>query len=81
MDSKSRIVVGSDIGRPDKKRDSDNAIKEIRKIKWRHRIKPESLGADKGYAAGEFIHSLINEDVQPHIPIVEYQRHNHKVTR
>ncbi len=69
MDSRSRIVVGADIGRPDKKKDCDNAIKQIRRAKWRHRIEPESIGADKGYAAGEFIHSLINEEIQPHIPI------------
>jgi transposase len=78
MDSKSRIVVGTDIGRPDKKTDCDKAIKQIRRVKWRHRVKPESLGADKGYAAGEFLDSIIKEDIQPHIPIVQYKRHNHK---
>lgn len=76
MDSKSRIIVGSDIGKPDKKTDCDKAIKQIQRVKWRHRIEPESIGTDKGYAAGEFIHSLINENIQPHIPIVEYKRHN-----
>lgn len=78
MDNKSRIVLGADIGEPDKKTDCDNALQEIRRIKWKYRIKVESLGADKGYAAGEFIHNLINENIQPHIPIYEYQRHNHK---
>lgn len=77
MDNKSRIIVGTDIGQPDKKTDCDNAIKQIQMTKWRHKLKPESIGADKGYAAGEFIHSLINEDIQPHIPIVETKRHNH----
>lgn len=76
-DSRSRIVVGTDIGKPDKKTDCDNAIKEIRRIKWRHRIRPKSLGADKGYAAGEFLNSIISENIQPHIPIVEYKKHNH----
>lgn len=78
MDNKSRIVLGANVGEPDKKTDCDNALQEVRRIKWRYRIKAESLGADKGYAAGEFIHNLINENIQPHIPIYEYQRHNHK---
>jgi len=78
MDNKSRIVLGADIGEPDKKTDCEKALQEVRRIKWRYRIKAESLGADKGYAAGEFIHNLINENIQPHIPIYEYQRHNHK---
>lgn len=76
MDSKSRIVVGTAIGKPDKKTDCDSAIRELRRIKWRHRIRPTSLGADKGYAAGEFLNNLINENIQPHIPIVETKRHN-----
>lgn len=77
MDNKSRIIVGTDIGQPDKKTDCDNAIKQIQITKWRHKIIPESIGADKGYAAGEFINNLINENIQPHIPIVETKRHNH----
>ncbi|MFH1703157.1 MAG: transposase [Nitrospirota bacterium] len=71
MDNKSRIIVGSDIGRPDKKTDCENALVQLRRIKWTYKMKPESLGADKGYAAGEFIHNLINEDINPHIPILD----------
>ena len=78
MDNRSRIVVGADVGKPDLRTDSKKALQQIQSIKWKHRIKPESLGADKGYAAGEFIHNLRKEGIQPHIPIAEYQRHNHK---
>lgn len=77
-DSKSRIVVGTDVGEPDKRTDCNKAIEQIRKIKWRHRIKPKSLGADKGYSAGTFLNELFNENIQPHIPIVKYEAHNHK---
>jgi len=78
MDNKSRIIIGADAGKPDLRADSENAINQIRRIKWKHKIVPESLGADKGYATGEFINNLINENIRPHIPIFEYQRHNHK---
>jgi len=78
MDNKSRIIVGADAGNPDLRTDSEKAIDQIRRIKWRHKIIPESIGADKGYATGEFIKNIINENIQPHIPIFEYQRHNHK---
>lgn len=78
MDNKSRIVIGADTGRADKKTDCDNALNQLRRIKWTYKFKPESLGADKGYAAGEFLHKLIQENIQPHIPIFEYQRHNHR---
>ena len=78
MDNGSRIIVGADAGKPDLRTDSEKAISQIRRIKWNHKILPESLGADKGYATGEFINNLINENIEPHIPIFEYQRHNHK---
>lgn len=77
-DSKSRIVVGTDVGEPDKRTDCNKAIEQIRKTKWRHRIQPKSLGADKGYSSGEFLQKVISEDIQPHIPMVKYAAHNHK---
>ena len=78
MDNRSRVIIGADVGRPDLRTDSEKAIEQIRRIKWRYKIKPESLGADKGYATGEFMHNLINENIKPHISILDYQRHNHK---
>jgi len=77
MDNRSRIILGADVGGPDLRTDAQTAIQQIRRIKWQYRIRPESLGADKGYATGEFIHNVINEQIQPHIPIFDYQRHNH----
>lgn len=78
MENKSRIIIGAAIGRPDKKTDCDKALKQIRRIKWRCKIRPESLGADKGYAAGEFVHNIINEGINPHIPIINYRSQNDK---
>jgi transposase len=78
MDNKSRIVVGADVGEPDKRTDCKKAFQQIQRIKWAYKIKPETLGADKGYSAGEFINELINEGVQPHIPIMNYRSRNDK---
>ncbi len=76
MDNKSRIIVGADVGRPDKRTDCEKALQQVQRMKWTYKIKPESLGEDKGYAAGEFLHNLETEKIQPHIPIVDYRRHN-----
>jgi transposase len=76
MDNKSRIIVGAEVGEPDKHTDCEKALQQLKRIKWVHRLKPESLGADKGYSAGEFIHSLLNEKIAPHIPIMDFRRHN-----
>lgn len=78
MDNRSRVIIGADVGGPDLRTDSEKALEQIRRIKWKYKIRPDSLGADKGYATGEFINNLIHENIQPHIPILDYQRHNHK---
>jgi len=76
MDNRSRIIVGADVGKPDRKTDCEKALKQIRRIPFAFGIKPESLGADKGYSTGEFINALVKEKVQPHIPIMDSRSQN-----
>lgn len=78
MDNKSRVIVGADVGRPDLKTDRDKAMEQLRHIKWRYKIKPKSLGADKGYSAGEFINALVNETIEPHIPVIDHRSQKDK---
>ena len=75
MDNRHRIIVGADAGSPDKKTDCDAALQQLQRVKWNYRLKPKTLGADKGYAAGEFINALFGENIQPHIPMAEHLRH------
>ncbi len=76
MDNKHRIIVGADAGKPDRTADCEAAIRQLRRIKWRYWLQPQTLGADKGYAAGEFLDTVLGENIEPHIPIVQIPRHN-----
>lgn len=76
MDNRSRIIVGADVGKPDRKTDCEKALEQIRRIPFAFGIKPESLGADKGYSTGEFIDILVKEKVEPHIPIMDSRSQN-----
>ena len=76
MDNRSRIIVGADVGEPDRKTDCEKALEQIRRIPFAFGIKPESLGADKGYSTGEFIETLVKEKVEPHIPIMDSRSQN-----
>jgi transposase len=78
MDNKSRIIVAADTGKPDLTTDCNIAVKQIRRLKWRYRIKPDSIGVDKGYSSGEFIHALVSEKIDPHIPVRDYRSRNDK---
>ena len=78
MDNRNRVIVGVDIGRPDRRADCEKALEQIRRVRWRYRARVESLGADKGYGAGAFIDALIGEKIEPHIPVVSYRRQKAK---
>lgn len=42
----------------------------LRRFRQRHGTKPKTLGADAGYEAGKFLHTVEKEfGVQPHVPI------------
>jgi hypothetical protein len=46
------------------------AKKMIRRIKRRHRLRPKTLGADKGYDDGEFLHEVERDlKIKPHVAI------------
>jgi len=46
----------------------------LQQVKERFGIRPESLGADKGYGSGEFLAWLLEQKIQPHIPVID-RRH------
>jgi hypothetical protein len=76
MDNKSSIILGADIGRPDKKSDCAVALNETLKVPWRYHLRPKSLGADKGYNSGEFLHGVMEARIVPYIPMIDYRSQN-----
>lgn len=71
MDNRSRIILGADQNRPSRKADAETALALSRRARWVYRLKPKTLGADKGYATGEFVHELLEEKMLPHVPIMD----------
>lgn len=74
MDNRSRVIVGADENLPNRNADAVDAIKLISRVKWAYKLKPRTLGADKGYATGEFVHWLSEQKVLPHIPIMDHRK-------
>jgi len=74
MDNKSRIILGADRSRPSRRADCETAAELTRRVRWYYKLEPKTLGADKGYASGEFVHELLQEKVLPHIPLVDTRR-------
>jgi transposase len=48
----------------------DTAEKLLRRFRRRHGVKPETVSADRGFEAGEFLRTLEGDlDITPHVPI------------
>lgn len=78
MDNKNRIIVGVRANIPGKKGETESAISMVREFMFKFKIKPKTLGADKGYSSGEFIHNLLELNIIPHIPVVDTRKQNEK---
>lgn len=76
--TKAVSSFGADQNRPNRNADAEAALRLVRRLRWVYRLKPRTLGADKGYASGEFVHQLLAEEVLPHVPIMDTRGHNEK---
>ena len=54
------------------------ARRMLEQAKGRWGICPESLGADKAYGSGEFLAWLLEQKVQPHIPVIDRRHQTHR---
>ena len=50
------------------------ALEMVDELGSKHRRKPKTLGADKGYDSGEFLLELEKRSVEPHVPLVKAPR-------
>jgi hypothetical protein len=72
MGNRNRILVGIGVETfrgPLSER--DGALNLLDRARKRLKLKPESLGADKGYFEGKFIGGLLDRKVEPHIAAQE----------
>ncbi|MDD5525712.1 MAG: IS1182 family transposase [Smithella sp.] len=76
MDNRHRIIIGVKADTPDRGAELRAGLEMIREAKWKYRLKPETIGADKGYGTGEFVQGIIEERITPHIPIPDYRSKN-----
>jgi len=78
MDNKHQIIIGVKAKRPGRSEETKAAIEMIKESKWKFKIKPKTLGTDKGYATGEFVYQVFKEGIIPHIPIMDIRSQNDK---
>jgi transposase len=56
------------------------ALDMIDELEATHKIKPKTVGADKGFDSGEFLQELEARHIEPHVPLVKEPADPEKVT-
>lgn len=70
MENRNGLVVDVSVSEANGFAEREEALRLVRRTKQRHRLKPKTLAADKGYAAGAFLFELESEHgIVPLIPV------------
>lgn len=71
MENRHGLCLDIRVAAADGHAERNMAQKMLRRVERRHGVKPETLGGDAGYAAGEFLHTIEEDfEITPHVPIV-----------
>lgn len=68
------LIVGVTVSEANGTAERQAALDMLTRAKRRHKLRPKTVGADKGYDAGEFLRKLERRKVTPHVPIVKPPR-------
>ncbi|MBZ0106372.1 MAG: IS5 family transposase [Sulfuricella denitrificans] len=63
------LIMAVAVDEANGKAERKQALKMLDHLRRKHRIRPATLGADKGYDSGDFLRDLVDRSVVPHVAI------------
>lgn len=72
IDTSSRVILGVEATPALFHQETVAARRMLERVE-KLGLRPESVGADKGYGSGEFLAWLLARGVQPHIPVIDHR--------
>ena len=73
----SGVIVGADRNLPNRNADAKTAVKLVA-TQMELSLNATHSWSHKGYATGVFVHWLLEQNVQPHVPIMDSRSRNDK---
>jgi transposase len=67
-ENRSGLIVDVSMSEANGRAEREQALALIDRVRSRHRLRPRTLGADKGYDAGDFLLALESRKIEPHVP-------------
>lgn len=71
MENRHGLLVDVSVAEANGTAERAQALRMLERSRERHRLTPRSVGADGGYAAGEFLCAIEERGVLPHVAIAE----------
>lgn len=69
MENRNGLLIDVSVAAANGHAEREEALRMVRRTRERHKVKISTLGADAGYDAGPFLHTLEHEEkVVPHVP-------------
>jgi hypothetical protein len=78
-ENRNGLIVGIVATEANGTAERDAALDLLDETEATHKVKPKTVGADKGYDDGEFFQKLEARQIEPHIPLVKEPRDPAKV--
>jgi transposase len=69
IENRHGLVLAVEVNSPLGNSEPTTAVSLIDRIKKRFKLKPKTVGADKGYDQGPFLRSLERRGIRPHAPV------------
>jgi len=73
-DNRNGLIVGVAATEASGAAERTAALEMVDDLKVKRRVKPKTLGADKGYDDGEFFRSVESRGIEPHVPLAKDPR-------
>jgi hypothetical protein len=69
MENRRGLCMDVDMDAADGKAERRNVLRMLRRMKKRHKMKPDTIGVDAGYDDGRFMYTLERMNIVPHVPL------------
>jgi transposase len=81
MENRSGLAVAVSVAEANGTAERECALEMVRRARRRHGVMVRTLGADKGYDAGDFLLELADSGIEPHVPLQRLSRRPKRRTR
>jgi transposase len=75
IDHKAGVIVDAEGNKANRIEENRAAIEMVERVAKRHALRPKRLAADTAYGNARTLKRLLEQDIEPHIPVIDKSTH------